>query len=241
MSRPTRITPDPIIDAVVELRYESKVPPDAILGMIFAQVKSKYPDFKSLPITAIPEEIRKNDPNFLFSPYYQADDPPFKLNIGPRVISLSNTGAYNGWKEKFFPEIKNLLENLKKTGVVDRFSRIGIRYIDFFELNIYDYINLSITLNDKPLESIQSVFSAIFNKDGYSTRVQVANNATVNSLGVEKVGSIIDTDTFFEPKDGFSFDGINDLIDKCHEEAVDFFFRLLRKEFVETLKPEYPA
>ncbi|WP_310600580.1 TIGR04255 family protein [Desulfobulbus sp.] len=239
MKRPTKITPDPIIDAVVELRYESKVPPDAILGMIFAQVNSKYSDFKNLPITAIPEDIRRNDPNLWFNPYYQAEAPPFKLNIGPRVISLSNTGNYSGWKEKYFPELKDLLENIKKSGVVDSFSRVGVRYIDFFEFDIYDHINLSITLNNKPLDSVQSVFTAIFNNDGCSTRAQVVNNATVVLSGKEKVGSIIDTDTFFEPQDRFYFDGLNDLIDKCHDEALDFFFKLLKKEFVETLNPEY--
>lgn len=239
MKRPTKITPDPIIDAVVELRYESAFPPDVILGMIFAQVKSKYSDFQKLPITTIPEDIRNSDPGLLFNPHYQAELAPFKFNVGPRVISLSNTGSYTGWKEKYFPELKELLQHVKNAGIVKRFSRLGVRYIDFFEMDIYGKINLAIYLNDKPLESLQSVFSAIFKNDEFLTRVQVVNNAVVNVNGTEKTGSIVDTDTYFEPQGGFDFDGLNELIDKCHEGSVNFFFNLLKKEFLETLNPEY--
>lgn len=239
MKRPTKISPDPIIDAVVELRYESAVPPDAILGMLFAQVQSKYSDFKKLPITAIPENIRNSDPALQFNPHHQAEVGPFKFNVGPRVISLSNSGVYTGWKENFFPELKGLLENLRSAGVVKRFLRLGVRYIDFFELDIYEHINLNISLNDKPLESVQSTFGAIFKNDDFFTRAQVINNATVNISGKEKIGSIIDTDTYYEPQDGFGFDGLNDLIDGCHEESVSFFFKLLKKDFLKTLNPEY--
>ncbi|HEB70740.1 MAG TPA: TIGR04255 family protein [Desulfobulbus sp.] len=239
MKRPTKITPDPIIDAVVELRYESAVPPDAILGMLFAQVQSKYTDFKKLPAATLPEEIRKSDPGLRFSPYYQAEAEPFKLNVGPRVISLSNTGEYSGWKEAFFPELKELFEKVKQAGIVKRFFRLGVRYIDFFELDIYDKTNLTIRLNDKPLESLQTTLSAVFRTGDFSTRLQTANNVTVNVKGSKQNGSIIDTDTYFEDEEGFNFEGLPDLMDKCHEESVTFFFSLLQQDFLETLKPEY--
>lgn len=239
MKRPTKITPDPIIDAVVELRYESDVPSDAILGMLFAKVKSKYPDFKKLPITEIPEEIRKNDPAFRFNPYFQAESGPFKLNVGPRVISLSNSGHYIGWKNKYFPELKELLKNVEAAGIVKHFSRLGVRYIDFFASDVYENINLSITLNESPLESIQTTFSAIFQNNDFLTKTQVVNNVNANIQGKKKIGSIIDTDTYFEPQNKFGFDGLNDLIDRCHEESVAFFFSLLKPEFLATLNPEY--
>lgn len=239
MTRPIRITPDPIIDAVVELRYESDVPPDAILGMLFSQVKSKYPDFKKLPITSIPEEIRKNDPIFLFNPYYQAQHGVYSFNVGPRVISLSNTGQYAGWKKGYFSELKELLNNVKNADFVKHFLRLGVRYIDFFESDIYENINLSIKLNDKHLAAKQTTFSAIFQHADFLTKAQVLNNVSVKVDGQQKKGSIIDTDTYYEPQDKFGFDGLNDLIDRCHEESVGFFFNLLKPEFLKTLNPEY--
>ena len=240
MKRPTKITPDPIIDAVVELRYESDVPPDAIFGMLFAQVKSKYPNFNKLPITTIPEDIRTNDPTFQFSPYHQSQSGPFKLNVGPRVISLSNTGKYVGWKENYFPEISELLERVQDAGIVKKFLRLGVRYVDFFESDIYENTNLSIELNEAPLESLQTTFSGVFKTTNFLTKVQVVNNVNATVRGTKKSGSVIDTDTYFEPQGKFGFEGLNNLIDNAHEESVSFFFNLLKPEFLKTLNPEYP-
>ncbi len=228
MKRPRKITPDPIIDAVVELRYETDVPPDAVLGMLFAQVQSKYANFVKLPITAIPENIRANDPNFQFAPYYQANFQSFKLNVGPQVISLSNTGQYVGWKDNYFPEIQDLLQKIETANIVKNFIRLGVRYIDFFDLDIFNKINLSVEINNAPLNALQTTFSSVFQTNKFLTKVQVANNVSTNVQGNKKIGSVIDTDTYFEPKEKFGFNGLGRIIDNAHEESVDFFFNLLK-------------
>ena len=89
------------------------------------------------------------------------------------------------------------------------------------------------------MESLQTTLSAIFRTDDFLTRLQTANNVTVNVKGNKQNGSIIDTDTYFEDERGFNFEGLPDLMDKCHEESVTFFFNLLQQDFLETLKPEY--
>lgn len=239
MTRPTKITPDPIIDAVVELRFDSSVPADAILGMLFAHVKPKYKDFKKLPVADFPEEIRVKDRNLQFQPYYQCEVDSYRLNVGPRVISLANTGSYAGWKEKYYPELKEVLGSLEKSGIVDNFTRLGIRYIDFFELNIYDHINLSISLKNEPLDALQQTFNAVFKNGDYLTRLQVVNNINVNVNNVEKSGSVVDTDTYVERSEGFSFNDTDKMMDQCHELSVNFFFDLLKQEFIDSLNPEY--
>ncbi len=239
MKRPTKITPDPIIDAVVELRFNSSVPEDAVLGMLFSQIKSKYKEFKKLPVADLPREFRINDPNLQFNPHYQCEVGQYKLSVGPKVVSLTNPGKYAGWKEDFFPELSFVLKHLKDSNIADNFTRIGIRYIDFFELNIFDKINLSISLHGKPLDALQQTFNVIFKNEDFLTRVQVVNNITARVGNTNKFGSVIDTDTYIESKKGFSFEGIEKTIDNCHESSVKLFFDLLNKEFIETLNPEY--
>jgi uncharacterized protein (TIGR04255 family) len=99
MARPTKITPDPIIDAVVEFRFESEIPPDAVLGMLFNVVRNDFPNFKKLPVAEIPDEIRRNDPQLKFAPYYQAVSEGYRLNVGPNVISLGNPETMSGGKK----------------------------------------------------------------------------------------------------------------------------------------------
>lgn len=239
MKRPTKITPDPIIDAVVEFRFESEIPPDAILGMLFAVVRDEFSVFNKLPIADIPEEIRRNDPQLKFAPCYQSASGSYRLNVGANVISLGNTGKYVGWEENFYPSLQKLIRNLQKSEIVRNFTRIGIRYIDFFETDIFDKITLSIKLNEKPLVAKQTSFTALFEHDSMTTRVLIQNNTIVNSEKIERFGSIIDTDTSFEPQNNISFDSLIESINKQHEVSLEVFFDLLKPEFLKTLNPEY--
>ncbi len=239
MARPTQITPNPIIDAVVEFRFESEIPPDAILGMLFSVVRDEFPNFKKLPIAEIPEEIRRNDPRLKFAPFYQSVSGVFRLNVGPNVISLGNPGDYIGWKDKFYPFLKKIILQLEKSGIVKNFKRIGLRYIDFFKDDIFKNITLSITLNNEPLVSKQTTFSTIFENNNFITRVQIQNNTIVNRGTEQDIGSIIDTDTFFEPQTNLSFEDLIKIIDQQHEESLEIFFKLLKPTFIDTLNPEY--
>lgn len=239
MPRPTKITPDPIIDAVVEFRFESEVPPDAILGMLFNVVRKEFPNFQKLPIAQLPEEIRRNDPQLKFAPCYQSTSEGYRLNVGPNVISLGNSGDYVGWKENFFPFLQQLIKQLEKSEIIKRFNRIGIRYIDFFKTDIFENITLSIKLNDNPISAKQTTFSAVFEDGELLTRVNIQNNSTINRGEKQDFGSIIDTDTFMEPCDNISFNKLTSFVDKLHDVSLDVFFSLLEPDFLETLNPEY--
>lgn len=239
MTRPTKITPDPIIDAVVEFRFESDIPPDAILGMLFSVVRKEFPDFKKLPIAEIPEEIRRNDPQLKFAPCYQSISNGYRLNVGPNVISLGNPGNYVGWKENFYPFLQDIVKQLENSEIVKKFTRVGIRYIDFFEVDIFENITLSIKLNDKPLVAKQTMISTIFEHDEFITRVNIQNNTVISRNNKKGFGSIIDTDTFWEPQYNVSFKKLAETIDNQHNVSLDVFFGLLKPDFLKTLNPEY--
>jgi uncharacterized protein (TIGR04255 family) len=241
MNLPKRINPCPIIDSVVELRFDSEFPVDAIFGVVFAAVKNEYAGFQRLPVSEVPEVIRIQDPNLKYAPFYQAVSSSFILRVGPRVISLSNVGEYVGW-DKFFLKLKEVLEKLKGTGVVAKFTRLGIRYIDFFEGDIFNNVNLTIPeiqVNEKPLPSKQQVYRSLVENGKFLTNIQIANNTQVTVRSVQKTGSLFDSDTFFEAASGFNFTGLNELIDECHVREKEIFFSLLKQEFINTLHPEY--
>jgi uncharacterized protein (TIGR04255 family) len=242
MKIPKRINPCPIIDSVVELRFESEFPTDAIFGVIFAAVKNDYGKFQKLPVSDVPEVIRNQDLNLKYAPYFQAGDSNFVLRIGPRVIALSNIEEYVGW-EKFFLKLKDILEKLRSTGAVNKFLRLGIRYIDFFEkMDVFENVNLAISeieIDNKPLAAKQKIFRAVVKNDKFLTNIQLINNTSISIKKNTKNGSLIDSDTFFESSAGFGFAGIYDLINECHVKEHEIFFSLLKKVFLETLNPEY--
>lgn len=193
--RPTKITPDPIIDAVVEFRFESEIPPDAVQGMLFSVVRGEFSNFNKLPIAEIPEEIRRNDPQLKFAPCYQSISKGYRLSVGPSVISLGTSGNYVGWKENYYPFLQHIIGQLEKSGIVKFFKRIGTRYIDFFEK-----ITLAIKLNEQPLVAKQTTISTIFEHDDLMTRVNIQNNTVIQRENKQHIGSIIDRTHFWSPK-----------------------------------------
>ncbi|MBU1221974.1 TIGR04255 family protein [Myxococcota bacterium] len=241
MKIPIKISPDPIIDAVTELRFSSALPQDAVFGVIFKEVKEDFEKFEKLPICQIPEEITNKDPNLKYSPHYQAISGDFKLNIGPRVISLANINEYSGWVSGFFPKIQRLIGQLKSSGVVTNFHRLGLRYIDFFNEDIFNSLNLAITYNGDAIQSLEKQFTTLLaKKHGIVVRIQVANNVRINRKDKpQEIGSVIDADVFYEPQNGFGFEDVVGMIDKCHDVANETFFSLLKEEYILSRNPRY--
>lgn len=142
-------------------------------------------------------------------------------------------------EREFLPFLQYIIRQLEKSGIVKNFIRIGIRYIDFFATDIFEKITLSIKLNDKPLVAKQTTISTIFEHDELITRVNIQNNTVIIRNNKQSHGSIIDTDTFFEPKHNSSFEELIEMIDKQHDVSLNVFFDLLKPDFLETLNPEY--
>ena len=60
--QPSRISPCPILEAVFEARFVSPQPWATMPGLLFAQIRDKYPEQKNLPVAALPEEWKRQNP-----------------------------------------------------------------------------------------------------------------------------------------------------------------------------------
>lgn len=238
MKIPKKITPCPLIDAIVELRFESDLLPDAIFGIIYQKLKLDYPKVDKLPILQLPDEIRFKDPSLRYSPYYKLTSQPFVVQIGPKVLTVSCPGEYIGWIT-FFPKILEIFDLLKKLDIVNRFARLGIRYINFFEFDIFEKINLKLMLKDNLLQSNQIMIKAQIQDGQFINTLQIANNATITVEKKIMEGSIIDIDAYLDKEIENFFMAMQNLITEGHETEKRLFFNLLKAEFLDTLNPEY--
>ncbi len=234
---PKKINPCPILECVVELRFDSSFPHDAIFGIIYNQFKDDYPDLQELPILQLPEAVRKQDPMLKYKPYYKmiSEDKKFLFQIGARVFSLINLNPYCGWSG-FFNKLKNLIERMEKLSIVDIYTRAGIRYINGFDFNIFEKINLSINLGKDSTTDFNSTIHMEVPTGQFSSMLQVVNNAQIKKIDMAGKGSIIDIDTYIENPGN----GIIKIIEQGHLEEKKLFFTLLKKEFINNeLNPEY--
>jgi len=143
MLLPKKIAPCPIIDALLEIRFETDVHPSAVFGIIYHAISTKYPNVEKLPVLQVPEPVRDNDPTFKFKPYFKVTDNNYIVQIGPDVITISSHPKYAGWNS-FSAEIFTLIHTVQNLDIVNSIVRLGLRYINFFPIDIFNNINLEI-------------------------------------------------------------------------------------------------
>ncbi|MBU4185887.1 MAG: TIGR04255 family protein [Proteobacteria bacterium] len=239
MDIPTKITPCPIVEAIVELRFVTNLPDDAVFGVIYNKFHNEFEGPEKLPVLQLPEAIRSQDPNLIYMPYYKLHKSNYIMQVGPKVFSLANVKEYVGW-DTFSDKIKDTFEKLSGLGIVDRIERFGLRYINFFaDINIYEKSMLKIQLENKNLFKNENNLTIVMKTGDFASKLILVNNAQVKLQAPDKIakGSIIDIDVSLERK--IKFEHINELIENAHKEEKKLFFSLLNPDFLKTFDPKY--
>ncbi|MBS3769951.1 MAG: TIGR04255 family protein [Bacteroidales bacterium] len=234
MKLPKKINPCPILDALIEIRFSTNINRDAVFGLIYNALHSDFEKVDKLPIMQLPDQVRDSDPSLKFKPHYRLSNENIVVQVGPDVITISSYPKYTGWNS-FSSKIYDILEKVQNIGIIDSIIRIGIRYINFFEQNIFDDINLKVTLSENTIDYKNTVIRTEISQDNYKSTLQIANNANHNN----KSGSVIDIDTFMDNNIDDFFHRKKEIIDNGHEKEKELFFSLLKEEFLNTLNPEY--
>jgi len=71
MKLPLKISPCPIVEALLEIRFTTVIHPDAVFGLFYNALKSDFPKVDNLPILQIPDALRATDPNLKYKPLYK--------------------------------------------------------------------------------------------------------------------------------------------------------------------------
>lgn len=240
MKLPKQINPCPINQAVVEIRFNSSLPPDAVFGVVYNKLKGSYKSAEQLPILQIPEVVRNNDPNLLYQPHYKLIKEHYALQVGPKVISLAITEQkYTTW-ESYYEEIQNVFEKIKDIDFISNVLRVGLRYVNFFANDIWEKINISVKVVENQIVDEEIFVRTVLARDEYKVLLQAGNQ-----LNLEKenqiVGrlSVIDIDTFIQGDSIKFFENISVMLEKGHNIEKEIFFGLLKEDFLESLNPEY--
>lgn len=234
MNLPKNINPCPIVDALLEVRFTSKINANAVFGLIYSVLQKEFQKVETLPILQLPDVVRASDPNLKYKPYYKISNENFVIQIGPDVISISSFPKYLGW-ELFSKIIFDALTKIESVGIINVIERIGIRYINFFETNIFEKVNLKVCIGKDDILYKNTIVRTEIEQGEFSSTLQVANNAIING----KLGSIIDIDTFVTKNLDVFFSRKTELINAGHLKEKELFYSLLKPEFLNTLNPTY--
>lgn len=234
---PIQITPCPIIEATVELKFESKLPKGAIFGVLYSALGNRFSKVEKLPTAALPMDIIESDPNLKHKALYRLTDGLFTAQMGFDVVSIHSPTEYVGWG-MFSENILSFFEKIKSTGVIDTPKSLALRYLNFFENDIFPHINLQVQLNKEPYQSDNIVLRAQTKEQAFTKILQIANNVTLSNNHQQKNGSLIDIACVLEEFVDL-FANLPELLNKAHKLEKELFFGLLKQEFLDTLNPQY--
>jgi len=238
---PIEIQECPIIESILEIRYSSDFPADAIFGMIYGGIRYEFQGInpESLPILQLPEQVRLQDPNLKYQAYYRLSKDNLNFSIGPRTIIFSNLEPYIGWDDwsLFFNRI---IEKIHKTNVISRIERIGLRYINSFSMNLLNQINVDFRINDSSINDKPTNIRTEFHEDKLIKVLQISNILNPRNPK-QKKRTIIDIDCLYDINklSNEFFDNHKEYIEYAHTKEKELFFNLLTEELLATLKPKY--
>ncbi len=239
MEIPVRIDTCPIVDSVIEIRFNTNIFPNAVFGLIFNALRNEYPHAEKLPILQLPEQLRDVDPNFKHKAHYKIiSKDNFSVQIGPDMIALGSPIPYPGW-DTLSGKLFYVIDEVFKIGIIDQVTRLGIRYINFFDYNIYDKVNLTINVKSDVLGATNTTLRTELEKAGFLNTLHISNDAKRIVDNQQIAGSIIDIDTFKIYNETNFHSIYKEEIEKAHNTEKEIFFGLLKTEFLDSLKPTY--
>lgn len=240
---PIRLLPDPLVSSTVELRFEPLLDRKAVIGAVYYKLRDQFPTLDPLFPDELPESLRANDPDFSYRPQFRASNEHLQVYLGEQSITIGIVGNYPGWNV-FSSAIQDIFQQVQSLNVFGPIQRVGLRYVSFFEGNIFPGLKLTLELpgyNGVHLPS--SILMRIPTPDCEHT-LQLANfidqaQASGKASEVARVGTVIDIDTVpSEPTIDF-FARPSYWLDLLHEAEKKLFYSLLTDEFLQTLNPEY--
>jgi uncharacterized protein (TIGR04255 family) len=245
-SLPIKLNKEPLIDAVFEVRFSSKIPATMILpGALFNSLQGEK-SIEQLPIANLPKPVRDADPNLKFAPLNRIDWNQFFINIGDSSLSISCKYPYCGWAD-FKIAIIEVINVLNQCKLADTVGRYAMKYVDIFPTSEYpqkfSMINASISVAGHTLNSESFQLRIEIARDELIHAVQLASSAIAtlhNGTTIE--GLILDVDTS-SIQNNITMDALlenfSDKLDSIHLANKSMFFDCLTRDAITSLEPIY--
>lgn len=220
MKLPKRITPDNLIESIVEIRMNPILEQELWAG------KMEY-SLGKLGWEYVP--LSSTDDKTLLYGLFVKDDLRFTIKDKSILFNCS-LRKYIGW-ESYRKEIMDVVEKILMFPLANGFNRVQIRYISEFEnVDFHNCVNKSVvSCGDK------------FNCRGIRLD-KSENNSDIFVLltnDSKTQSTYFDINIFerFEATD--SIEKLMESLDNAHLKEKGTFFALLEDSFIEKLNPEY--
>jgi len=244
---PTKLKKEPLLDAVFEIRFSSKVPASSILPGILFNNLSGEKIIEQQPAAQLPKQMRDVDPNLQFAPLIRIQWKEYILLIGDRNVAIACKMPYPGWT-KFKNAIIQVVKILSEVETIESIQRYSLKYVDLIPFsNLKEQVssvNLHIRLGDHVLEKEVFQLRIEIPQDEFINAVQILSSALVTTQDkTTKQGLIVDIDTICNI-DNELFNnfirGLESNLNIIHQKNKEIFLKwCLTPETLTFLEPTY--
>lgn len=235
---PTRITPCPIIETILEVRFVTAEDWSVIPGLLYPFIREKYPKKEELPLAQVPLDLRRSDPSFTYKALIQFSNEQFLIQVGPRVITLVANSGYPGWSA-IKEEMQWLLVVIEKCQFVAEGERIGMRYVDFFPLNLFEHLIAKVQIGETSIHGAEMSLTKVFQRGPLKARLRIDNGVIAKQGDLSVRGSVFDLDVWVDAEDFDLFSDGLERFKESHHLNKEVFFGLMTDDFLKTLNPDY--
>lgn len=242
---PLRLRKEPMIEAVWEIRFASTKPSvaDLLPGIMFQDLREKYPNITRLPAADIPALIAESDPKLRYVPKIRLEGGNEAVQIGEHVVSLNCRRPYSGWK-LFSESIRAVVKTLSDTGLIDRLERFSLRYVNLIELHqppSLSCLNLEMKMGGYEMDTRPVQLRTEIKEGDLIHIVQIGSPAEASIPGESgrHRGLLLDIDSIRQMRENESWPDIESQLDGVHLSSKKMFFGLLTPETTDKLGAEY--
>lgn len=233
-----KLSKSPIIETTLDIVCSFNVPTDVILGIMYNSLNNTFGklNVQGLPILNLPEQLRESDSNLRNKPTHRIDCGQGIVSVGPHIISISILPPYKNWEE-YVGFITQIITIIKELNIIGNIHTLNLRYLNFLKSNVFDKINLNISIAGNKISYPSTVLRTEIPVDIYGKMVnvlQVTNSVHVKNeaMGLDNDGSLIDIVVVNKNTD---LDNLLNSIVHNHESAKELFFSLLSEELLNEL------
>lgn len=249
MKIPKKISPDRIKDAIVEVKYSSKIPFEVAIGLFYKSLDDTYTYTnrslgKQQIQNALPVNLFENLEIQIGNRTLFYNDK-IKIEFQPNSIIFNCLNDYISW-DFYKLEIEKVLAQLSEAGVIDNFTRVGVRYIsEYPNIDLKDCVKFSFTFGMPDIVSDIYTFRSEFGQDGLriilnlANKLPILNPRSTTAQPVITPISNIDIDVIMESLSLVSYKELLDIIETTHSKEKEVFFNLLKEVFLTSLNPIY--
>lgn len=247
MNLPIKITPDSIRDAIIEIKYLSPIPFEVLVGFIFNALDDSY-KYTNKPNTLNTNQqiaVQQNLVEFQLGVQNLFYTDTIKLDIRPNSLIFNCLNGYKGWNN-YLAEIDKTLTQISKIKEIEKFNRIGVRYIsEYPKTDITNCTKFSFTFGIPEIVSDTYIFRTEFMSSGFRVILTLQHQTPVltgklnNNIAETKPISTIDIDVIADNLSIESYSELLILIDQIHSTEKELFFNIMDEGYLKTLNPVY--